>query len=150
VEPSNPQRTRTPAPNLTSRLDRLHAAWAKLRTRPVEPCAHNAGKALFASIACNGTLHLYEGCATCQSPLSPGEWLPHDGVDLSTVPVAIDRRIQNPPCVVCGAWGTELHHWAPKEVFGDEADHWPTAWLCRRCHRYWHSRISRHTWKWVA
>ena len=40
--------------------------------------------------------------------------------------------------IVCGAEGAELHHWAPKEVFGQEANAWPTAFLCVACHQEWH------------
>lgn len=33
----------------------------------------------------------------------------------------------------------QFHHLAPKKFFGDEADEWPTAWLCTRCHARWHT-----------
>lgn len=57
---------------------------------------------------------------------------------LAAMPLAEDWTSSRPPCVRCGAWGTEEHHWAPRSLFGDEADLWPTAWLCPNCHQRWH------------
>jgi hypothetical protein len=100
-------------------------------------------------VAANGVRHVYEGCLQCRTPLTPGRWLPAPD-NVKALPVGADNRTQNPPCQVCGQFGTELHHWAPREAFGDEADHWPTAWLCPECHSHWHRRVSRHVWRWVA
>lgn len=36
----------------------------------------------------------------------------------------------------------EKHHWAPYKLFGDDADSWPTAMLCRRCHEEWHQKVT--------
>jgi hypothetical protein len=47
-----------------------------------------------------------------------------------------------PPCEVCGAGGTELHHWAPRALFGEECDAWPRSWLCRGCHLRWHQLVT--------
>lgn len=49
-----------------------------------------------------------------------------------------------PECERCGsAAGTQLHHWAPRAIFGArEADRWPTANLCPPCHSLWH-RLMR-------
>lgn len=38
--------------------------------------------------------------------------------------------------------GTEVHHWAPRHLFGDEADAWPTANLCVECHKRWHALVT--------
>ena len=46
-------------------------------------------------------------------------------------------------CVKCGKSGAELHHWAPKAIFGkDEAEQWPTDYLCLECHTFWHDTIN--------
>ena len=51
----------------------------------------------------------------------------------------IDER-----CAVCDAEGpTECHHFAPRALFGDEANRWPTAHICRPCHERWHSLVWR-------
>lgn len=54
----------------------------------------------------------------------------------------LDWTSATPPCVVCGARGTELHHWAPRHLFGEEADLWPTANLCPACHTRWHTTVE--------
>jgi len=59
------------------------------------------------------------------------------GNELDAMPIARDSTKERPPCVRCGAWGSEEHHWAPRALFTD-ADLWPTSWLCRQCHRLWH------------
>lgn len=49
-----------------------------------------------------------------------------------------DYRVER--CFVCGEFGTELHHFAPKaltEYLGD-VEKWPTAFLCAEHHRIWH------------
>ena len=45
------------------------------------------------------------------------------------------------PCSVCGQLGTEWHHFAPRHLFED-ADRWPTAYLCRAHHREWHDKLT--------
>lgn len=45
-------------------------------------------------------------------------------------------------CARCGANdGVEEHHWGPRAIFND-ADSWPTDWLCPMCHRDWHRTID--------
>jgi hypothetical protein len=36
----------------------------------------------------------------------------------------------------------ELHHLAPRERFGAEAERWPTTRVCRACHERWHARMD--------
>lgn len=49
-----------------------------------------------------------------------------------------------PPCERCGAHtGVEEHHWAPRALF-DDADLWPTSWLCPSCHLRWHQMTDTH------
>lgn len=46
------------------------------------------------------------------------------------------------PCARCGSTnGTQLHHWAPQSIF-DDADKWPTSYLCISCHEEWHTRTG--------
>jgi hypothetical protein len=45
-----------------------------------------------------------------------------------------------PECAVCGELAAELHHWAPRSMFGkDEAELWPRSWLCTTHHQQWHN-----------
>ena len=36
----------------------------------------------------------------------------------------------------------EFHHFAPRAFFGESADDWPTAWLCKVCHGRWHTAVT--------
>ena len=126
------------------RTERLRRRWEELeRPRvPAERCDHAAEPALFAVINPNGSRFVYEGCSQCRARLRPGEWVDqYRRPEAANAPIVQDLRVHNPPCQVCGAWGTEVHHWAPRALFGIEADHWPTAWLCRVCHKRWHDVI---------
>lgn len=49
----------------------------------------------------------------------------------------------NHPCEVCGSTGdTQVHHWAPFHLFGDESYDWPTGHLCQACHTRWHQLVT--------
>ena len=61
----------------------------------------------------------------------------------NNLPIINDFRTNNPPCTRCGTLGTELHHWAPQHLFED-ANEWPTDYLCKRCHDKWHLTIQNH------
>ena len=41
----------------------------------------------------------------------------------------------------CGGRSIEVHHWAPRSVFGAACEHWPTDPLCLAHHREWHGRL---------
>lgn len=46
-------------------------------------------------------------------------------------------------CQVCGATGAvQVHHLAPSNVFGVEADSWPTVNVCLDCHAHWHRMMD--------
>jgi hypothetical protein len=124
------------------RVERLRRRWDEIERRrePPGPCSHSSGQALFAVINPNGSKFVYEGCSECRARLRPGEWVDQlRRPEAANAPVVEDLRVRNPPCQVCGGWGTELHHWAPRQFFGVEAEHWPTAWLCPVCHQRWHA-----------
>jgi uncharacterized protein YlaI len=49
----------------------------------------------------------------------------------------------NEPCAACGTIGfLELHHWAPRHLFGNDSDNWPTSYLCPDCHQRWHATVT--------
>lgn len=53
-----------------------------------------------------------------------------------------------PPCVVLGCLqdGSEDHHFAPRNTFGDEADNWPVLALCHEHHFFWHRTMDGYRW----
>lgn len=112
-------------------------------------CPHPKGEPAVI-IKSNGDRLAFMRCVDCDSPVEPGHWIAHGkladmgyhGID--TLPVWRDDRDQVPPCSRCGALGAETHHTYPRAIDGaEEADRWPTIWLCRRCHNLWHIRLLR-------
>jgi hypothetical protein len=89
---------------------------------------------------------VYWYCESCEHAINkPPKWLPHDLVSkfviIDNLPVIGDYS-QNEHCAVCGKPGTEYHHWAPRHKFGDEADSWPGAYLCKKHHDQWHQIVT--------
>ena len=61
-----------------------------------------------------------------------------EALALPVVPHARPAR-----CQVCGATGAvQVHHLAPSNVFGLEADSWPTVNVCPDCHAHWHRMMD--------
>jgi len=52
-----------------------------------------------------------------------------------------ERNQKQIKCEVCDANEGELHHWAPQYLFQD-AEKWPTSYLCRACHNRWHDLVT--------
>ena len=104
-------------------------------------CDHAAGGELCAIKIRSGALSFYDRCRDCGKTLQSYK---HDAIPSpEDVPIERDDTYCNPPCAVCGTFGTELHHWAPREFFDYEADAWPTSWLCVECHARWHNTMRR-------
>jgi hypothetical protein len=66
--------------------------------------------------------------------------LPATTEELAAIPA---YEAHKEPCVRCGTTeGTELHHWAPVELFGiPEANQWPRSYLCEMHHHLWHKKV---------
>jgi hypothetical protein len=101
------------------------------------------------NIATNGEDQVWWRCDDCRiNLLGSGHWVPHEyltdrDVDISRLEVIQDHRRRTPPCRVCGERGAELDHWAPRHLFGADADLWPTDYLCKRGHQPWHQRVEK-------
>ena len=83
-------------------------------------------------IRADGGFHIQASCPGCRANLKAnGQWVSHKNIPgelLTSLPTLDDYSTNNPSCVVCKARGTQLHHWAPKELFGEaEAERWPKA-----------------------
>jgi uncharacterized CHY-type Zn-finger protein len=133
-----------PPEQVQRRIDRLRARRAELAKKEQQQtvCAHDKGSQLLAQRARNGAIHVYTGCQICHANLEGGRFHPAGNIDVTVLPVGMDRHLEGPPCQVCGEFGTELHHWAPTAIFGLEASAWPTAYLCTACHQEWHRRME--------
>lgn len=60
----------------------------------------------------------------------------------------VNEARQYDPCSVkdCATTPTEYHHFAPRNIFGAEADEWPYLPLCRPHHVEWHQRMDGYRW----
>ena len=104
------------------------------------PCGCRFRAAVIGVVVGGGQIQRRYYCETHDeisgNPISSRSLPPHTpGVDM---PVHDDNA--GPYCERCAAPHAELHHWAPRHAF-DDADNWPTGWLCRACHRRWHATV---------
>lgn len=94
----------------------------------------------------NGAWRVQDYCKDCErNAIRPGFWIPLlRAGDVDDLPILRDDTIDMPPCERCGGHkGVELHHWAPQHIFND-AENWPTSWLCKECHDEWHDTMGEH------
>ena len=70
-------------------------------------------------------------------------------IDLDTLPVAWDywtteeRERRTERCAMCFRKAeVDVHHTAPRHLFGEEAEYWPMQSLCRPCHERWHLLVT--------
>lgn len=94
--------------------------------------------------ASNGAIHVKMVCERCGQRFNSKTWVKcPPGLSPDNIPIAENYYEKSSYiCEVCGKRGAEIHHWAPREFFGDEADDWPVSLLCRDCHIKWHSHIN--------
>lgn len=111
-----------------------------------ETCGYISGH-FMRQIFANGSENLVFVCRLCKRHMSKsrafwpkaiywGRW--------EDLPVFHNAQAGGCPCWVqgCGNTDTELHHFAPKEFWGKDAEAWPMAYLCRYHHRMWHDVMS--------
>lgn len=99
-------------------------------------------------IAANGTYQIRARCHECRRWSTSS--LAHAYVrglglnPLHDLDIVKDYRGYLAICSVtgCGSDDVELHHFGPRGIFGETADDWPTAFLCRRHHREWGERVT--------
>jgi hypothetical protein len=116
------------------------------RRHPPRQRELSAGE-LAVRIATNGSRGVLAWCDECSrwsSDAIATAYVCGRGIDLSALPVATDHRGLLAICSVkgCGSDDVELDHFAPRGIFGEEADEWPTAFLCRKHHAEWGQRVT--------
>jgi len=112
-----------------------------------ENCDAKMRAQLVRNITKNGVSQVYWLCLTgnhmiCKQP----QFIAHEilrkyNVDIDELPV-INNYSGTELCAVCNSPFAEEHHWAPKHLFGDEANLWPTSHLCKKHHEYWHKIVT--------
>lgn len=90
---------------------------------------------------------IFARCITCNATVaSNGLWLAHSlftDDEIAQMPWDGSAQDKREPCTVCGVPAKlELHHLAPREMFGDECERWPQVRVCRRCHECWHNVVN--------
>ena len=93
-------------------------------------CDHkDAETRIVRGITSSGHTVVFVQCCRCGRRAVPGA-LKQKGLSrqyIESLPIAFDNHEETPPCERCGSTdGTEWHHWAPRSVFGDECNEWPT------------------------
>lgn len=91
----------------------------------------------------SGEYHIMARCSFCHSKI--GQWISKDklpGDILASLPIFESYLDYELPCEVCGEYGVQLHHWAPREFFPDTCEQWPKSYLCPKCHQEWHNIIT--------
>ena len=100
----------------------------------------NVESVIYRQINHSGSRVVVERCPKCGSNPNTGRpFLSVKDYDWESLPLLEDLSAEAEPCDVrgCREVGTELHHYAPRHLFED-ADDWPTGYLCKTHHRMWH------------
>lgn len=100
---------------------------------------------LVRTIVTNGTSQVWWKCEAGHPIDNPRKAIPHEkitayGITIESIP--IDKSYNTVACEVCGKPGTEVHHFAPRHLFGDECEKWPQSNLCKSCHDRWHATVT--------
>jgi protein-arginine kinase activator protein McsA len=101
---------------------------------------------LHVQLSANGSKTFLLICAECQKRNPFGDkqfFMPRELVEkeltqeqINDLPAIMPELFSR--CAVCGNRSAELHHWAPKGIFGEECSKWPKDYLCIPCHLRWH------------
>jgi hypothetical protein len=98
-------------------------------------------------IAANGSFQFRARCYECRRWASSSiahAYVYSLGLRFTDIEVIRDARGYLAICSVrgCGSDDVELNHFAPRAIFGTQADEWPTAFLCRKHHQEWGQRVT--------
>lgn len=116
-------------------------------------CVHCGGEAeVKKTIKQNGAIAIGAHCPACNRRATVETWLPKaqfTSAEIDAMPVVanyiIDTKCQYRGCTETAI---EWNHYAPRALFGEDADSWPIGPLCRAHHRTWHAglekRLMRH------
>lgn len=105
------------------------------------------GFQVYAFIMLNGSKTVVDKCPRCGRDGDLNQpYLPSKDYDWEMLPLWEDRSKDSPKCSYLNCnnkEGVELHHFAPKATFGEDADNWPVAYLCKIHHNLWHKKINK-------
>lgn len=99
-------------------------------------------------IQANGVRKYVLKCPECRGSLgTPTKAIAAEMIRRGYEPVVlrVNPPIQYNPCAYrdCPQPGIDMHHWAPRNVFGCwDCDNWPVSYLCKNHHKEWHNRMD--------
>ena len=113
-------------------------------------CLLNTEIFLRRSIGSNGAQAVFEVCLLKGEPhrlTKGGQNIPHAdvfrrGLRLEDIPILRNDAVVGCSVSGCVEVGFEYHHWAPRSIWREEADLWPTSPLCDIHHKEWHRRTG--------
>lgn len=112
-------------------------------------CDHETQAQLVVHVFANGSQNFTWECVSCgrKAPTGGPIYIDSDIVrqhltneEIKSLPIIMPPLVDR--CAHCGQRATEEHHWAPRAIFGPEADRWPTDRLCKTCHDLWHQMVT--------
>lgn len=115
--------------------------------RHCEKCGLDEPVELVRTLASNGASLVYWECQQHHGNIRPAAWIAHKklldkNIDIEDLPI-VENYENDHECVVCHKKGCELHHFAPRYIFGaEEAEKWPKEYLCRDHHSQWHDLVT--------
>ena len=114
---------------------------------------NNVQAELMRNITANGTSQIFWYCPDCKKHCTKQiKYIDHkkvtgwNGTKIEDIPTLKDYRHSDTKCAVlgCNRLDVELHHFAPKHLFGEQiAELWPQAYLCKYHHDLWHNLVDK-------
>lgn len=107
-------------------------------------CRHKDAYIIVKTIINNGSIQVRQRCEQCGELF--GGPLPHANFEIDEMPF-YETGYPKTECAVVGCTNTdvELNHYFPRALarkVGEDADGWPTGYLCRYHHRLWHRNVT--------
>lgn len=121
-----------------------------LRRRRCRPSCDHSASIIALLVKRNATVEARRVCSACFHDSWGGGIKLRDLDTWWDYPVYADLRNDRAyaadkptTCQRCGGHPVHEHHWAPVHLFGwDEANQWPTGYLCQPCHTEWHRLVT--------
>jgi hypothetical protein len=113
-------------------------------------CKGESTWVLYRQLAQNESVHFLWQCSRCNTKnpdRKPPLYIPKALIESKLTPEQIAELPLLMPslytrCAVCGNRATEMHHWAPRGIFGDDCENWPKDYLCKDHHEHWHRAVT--------
>lgn len=94
----------------------------------------------------SGAIAIAAYCTNCDRRATEDAWISKrrfTPAEIDAMPIAANYT-GSEKCQYegCNMTAIEWNHYAPRSLFGEDADHWPIGPLCRMHHRTWHAGLD--------